>query len=904
MHRFILLLLRWQLKIALWFRYRITVKGLDKLTPEALNRPGGVLFLPNHPSMLIDPVSVVQAIWKRFPVRPLIVEYMYYAPGIYPVMKFIRAIPVPNNEISSNSLKKMRSDKALKEVVNGLKMGENFLLYPSGRLKDTGYEFIGGASGLHRIITENPEINIVLVRNTGLWGSSFSKAYTGRSPPIFPVLWRGIKYTFKNLLFFNPRRKLTIEFEVAPSDFPRYGTRLEINRYLENWYNRGVDGDTTRVSHGEPLYRVSYSIWKNEFLDPKPPKVIENDPEINLEKISPLIKQKVMRKVAELGNVGVHTITPRTNISADLSLDSLDMADLVLFLDEEFDVKGVPVIELTNVARMMAIAARQISVNDEEESTVELSLWKTPVEKRVIHPAEGKTIPEVFINNCKRHNNAVACGDDRSGVLTYKRMLISSLVLADYISKLPGEKIGIMLPASVGAALTFFACELAGKTPVTLNWTVGPRHLHSVMEQADIKRVISSWAFIDRLGNVDLQCIDNELIMLEDIKRTLSLFQKIKALLRSHLPTKSLLKTLKLDQKTEEDTAVILFTSGTEGVPKGVPWSHKNVLSNLHSICNTVEVYTTDVFYGVLPPFHSFGMTACILLNLLTGLRVAFYPNPTNSLAIANGIAKWGATVFCSPPTFLKGVLKAGRPEQFKSLRWVVSGAEKAPPELFSLMSEMGMPGLLREGYGITETSPVLTLNKLEVTPKGVGQPIEGVELLIVHPETHIPLKVGETGLILAHGDNVFSGYLNKMVASPFLKVAGKEWYNTGDLGNLDENNFLTISGRLKRFIKIGGEMVSLGAIEEALLHKASAKNWKLAEEGPSLAVCGSERGDGKADVRLFTIFSTNLDEVNGALREAGFSNIVKVTAVKQIEAIPLLGTGKISYRELEAKYV
>jgi len=895
----------WTIRFALWFRYRIKVKGLENITLEFMDRPGGVLFLPNHVAMGVDPLAVVSRIWRRFPLRPLIVEYMYYAPFIYPVMKYIGGIPVPNNEVSSNSLKRKRSDKALLEVVKGLKRGENYLLYPSGRLKDTGYEFIGGASGAHRIISQNPEINIVLVRTVGFWGSSFSKAYTGKSPPFFPMLWRGFLCTLKNLIFFNPRRSITIEFEKAPEDFPRYGDRLEINRYLEGWYDRpeGLREDEPEVI-GEPLKRVSYSMWSKQYLEPKPPVRDEEDPEINLDKISKETKNKIIQEIARVADVPPHQIKENMIITSDLSLDSLDMAELVLFLDDEFDVKGVPVVELTTVGRMMAIADRQIMVVDEEEEHKDLSEWEKPTEKVKINVAEGKTVPEVFLNNCAKWGHKICMADDRSGVIDHNRAKLGVIILAEYIRTLPGRNIGILLPASVGATLTILACQLAGKVPVCMNWTLGPRHLGAVMEAARIERVLSSWAFIDRLGNVDLDIIDDELIMLEDARRDFSLWTKLKGLMYSKKGTDALLKHFKVSHYDETDTAVILFTSGTESAPKGVPLSHRNILENIRSICHTVDVFSNDTFFAILPPFHSFGLTAGCFLGTLTGMRVCYYPNPTNGQGLAKGCEKWRPTVICGAPTFLKGMLKAGKPEQFTTLRWIVSGAEKAPPELYRLMDKMGMEGLLREGYGVTECSPVLTLNRLDVEPAGVGHPLEGVDIAVIHPETHEPMKQGEEGLIIARGPNVFSGYLNRMVASPFIEFEGDRWYNTGDLGYLDEMNRLIISGRLKRFIKSGGEMISLAAIENALLDVAESKGWDIAEEGPSIAVVGREREDEKPQISVVTIFKTDVDEVNAALREAGMGNLVKATDVECLDEIPIMGSGKIFYRELEKKYL
>jgi len=896
-------------KAALWFRYRIKVKGLDKLNQKNLNKEGGVLFLANHPAMFVDPLAVSSNVWSNYPLRPLVVEYMYYAKMFYPVFSYVDAIPIPNNEVAANSLKKKQSDKAFEEVIKGLKRGENFLLYPAGRLKETGKEWIGGASGAHRIVSQCPEANIVLIRTVGLWGSSFSKAYLGVSPPIFPYLWRGIKKTFKNLIFFNPRREVTIEIEPAPKDFPREGDRMEINKWLEDWYNRpeGLVPPGSK-EEGEPLKRVSYSIWGKDLIElpeeREEDKEKEKEEKIEVEDVPDEIREKVIAKLSEMTGQPQSEITPDTKIASDLGLDSLDTAEIALFLDSEYKVKGIPVKELTTVGRIMEIAAGNIKIRADEEAQAKLSKWKGTKEVQELPVASGKTLPETFLNNCKKMGSAVAVGDDRSGVLTYKRLKIGALVLADFIKTLPGDHVGIMLPASVGATLAILGCQIAGKVPVMINWTIGPRHLDSVVKTSKIKSVLSSWAFLDRLGNVDITPIEDMMILLEDVKRDIGIAKKLKAAFHALLPTETILKKYGSKEITENDRAVILFTSGTEAAPKGVPLSHRNILSNVRGIFKYVDVDSRDVFLAVLPPFHSFGFTAGCFLGVTSGLRIAFFPNPTDGQGMAESVEKWKATIMCGAPTFLKGMLKAADSDQMKSLRMLVSGAEKAPQELFELSKEKGLEGKLIEGYGVTECSPVLTLNPPGSEPKGVGIPLPDVDICIVGEESHKVLSTGEQGLILARGPNIFSGYLNKDVKSPFLTIEGKEWYNTGDLGYIDEMGRVIISGRLKRFIKMGGEMISLAAIESALQEVASKQGWEMAEEGPSLAVCAKEPDGDKAEIWLFTIFDTSVDEANKALRDAGFSNLIRVTHHKKVDEIPIMGSGKVHFRELENKYL
>ena len=255
----------------------------------------------------------------------------------------------------------------------------------------------------------------------------------------------------------------------------------------------------------------------------------------------------------------------------------------------------------------------------------------------------------------------------------------------------------------------------------------------------------------------------------------------------------------------------------------------------------------------------------------------------------------------CGAPTFIKGLFKFATPEQLKTMRLCVTGAEKAPPELFEMLASVGKPDAALEGYGITECSPVLTMNRVERRKRGVGQALDNVELCVVNPDT-LELRPPNTqGLILARGPNVFSGYLNPGLEPPFVTVNDKVWYRTGDLGELDEEGYLTISGRMKRFIKIGPEMVSLSAIEDALLQIAPSKGWPTSQEGPTMAVCAKEQEGEKARIYLFTKFPITLDEVNKALKEAGFSNIIRISAVQQIDDIPIMGTGKVNYRTLES---
>jgi long-chain-fatty-acid--[acyl-carrier-protein] ligase len=312
-----------------------------------------------------------------------------------------------------------------------------------------------------------------------------------------------------------------------------------------------------------------------------------------------------------------------------------------------------------------------------------------------------------------------------------------------------------------------------------------------------------------------------------------------------------------------------------------------------------LDLNENDAAYGILPPFHSFGFSVVGLLPFFIGLKVAFYPDPTDSFALAEGTERWKITLFISPPSFLKRLFQAAKIEQLKSVRYFVSGAEKAPQELFERVANLHTGAKLLEGYGITECAPMLTLTRMNVPPIGVGRLLPDIEMVTIHPETLQLLAQGGDGEICIRGPNVFNGYLDNP-RSPFIAIEGKKWYRTGDLGHLDPHGNLIISGRLKRFTKLGGEMISLGAVEETLVRRL-IQDGRISPDVPSLAVCAEEKEAGKASLILFSTISIDAEEASRILQQGGFSNLVKISAVKKMDEIPILGAGKTDYRTLQA---
>jgi long-chain-fatty-acid--[acyl-carrier-protein] ligase len=279
--------------------------------------------------------------------------------------------------------------------------------------------------------------------------------------------------------------------------------------------------------------------------------------------------------------------------------------------------------------------------------------------------------------------------------------------------------------------------------------------------------------------------------------------------------------------------AVILFTSGSEKAPKAVPLTHRNILSNQRGALAVLGATRRDVVLGFLPVFHSFGFTMTGLLPLLAGVRVLHHPDPTDASGLARKIAAYKPTLLVGTPTFVGHILERARPGELDSLRLIIVGAEKCPPGLFEKCRQVAPRAQLLEGYGVTECSPVVAVNRPEANRPGtVGQPLPGVDVRVVDVETGGVLPPGKMGILLVSGPSVFPGYLGEET-SPFVERDGKRWYVTGDLAEIDADGFIYFRGRLKRFLKAGGEMISLPALEEPfarLYRRKTDRAWRSRE--------------------------------------------------------------------------
>jgi len=900
---FVSIVLYWFLRFVVSLRYRLHVRGLKEII-QYLAKDKGVLILPNHVAE-IDPVILFVVLWPHLHPRPIVVEDFYYLKGIQIFLKAVKALPCPNMEQTVNRWKMRRLKKLQEIIVEGLKAGEKYLIYPSGKLKTSPQEVLGGASFVPAIITEAVDQSIfpsvVFVRTEGLWGSRFSRALTGQVPPFGTKFFEGVKIVLKNFILFTPRRDVTVTFELAPPPFFELRDRQSMNRYLEGWYNAINQGK------GDELALIPDFFWSKKLpevqLEQKK-KTIEIDHSLLPEEK----KREINEKIAELSGVSPDQVRVDQGLIRDLGLDSLDIAQLTVFLDEHFHSKDVSPADLETVEDLFRCAMKNSSKEEAPQGTTAPKLRKEKSRPLPV-PPQGKTIHEAFLRSCDRMGKTIACIDGLSGVLTYKRLKMAALILAEKVRELPGDTIGILLPSSVGAYLSILAVLLAKKTPVMLNWTAGVKALDHAAETAKVETVLSSMKFLTRIRELELGVIEDRITLLEDLKRELGFKDKIKGLRRSLVSADRLMKQMGFDTIQPEDRAVILFTSGTETMPKGVPLSHENLLSNQRAAVKVTPFTNEELLYGVLPPFHSFGFSVTGLLPLLSGLKVAYAPDPTDAHAMAHDIAAYQATFFACAPSFIRGLFQVADRAQLKSLRLIVSGAEKMPEELFTYVESLGPHAKLIEGYGITECSPIVTMNRVNEPRIGVGTPLEGVELCIIDPESAKVLPKEKQGEICIHGPNVFHGYLGTD-QDPFLSLLGKRWYRSGDLGTIAPDGSLVLSGRLKRFVKIGGEMVSLGGLEEEIMQIIKEKHMDhlpsgMTElKGPPVALCAIEKAGEKTLLILMSVYQLEKEAINIFLKHRGYSNLIRINEIRFLKEIPLTGTGKTHYRSLEQTLV
>lgn len=487
-----------------------------------------------------------------------------------------------------------------------------------------------------------------------------------------------------------------------------------------------------------------------------------------------------------------------------------------------------------------------------------------------------------FIINAKKYGEKLAFIDRTTNKkISYSKALLASLILAKRFEKLESGFIGVMLPTSAGCALSILGLLMSGRTPVMINYSTGASdNAKFAQKKCNFKTIITSKGLLEKINCPFV----NGMIFLEDIMESLTMMEKLKAAIKSKLPVFMLLNAV--HKGNEEDNAVILFTSGSEKTPKAVQLTHKNIASNIESFQKCFELKDTFVMLSNLPFFHVFGLTVNLWTPVVLGMTMVTYANPLEYKTIVNIIKEEKPTMMVGTPSFLSGYLRASSSGDFASLKIVVSGADKCPDQLRAAYLEKHGITLL-EGYGATETSPVVSVNTFEANkPGSIGKPIPGVEVKIENYETGEECEPMEVGRILVKGDNVMKGYLDDFEETSMRIRRG--WYDTGDMGYLDEDGFLWHCGRLRRFVKIGGEMVSLVKVENVL-------EKYLPED---VSCCVVEVPDALKGAKIVAVISKPVDEkkILRSLAEE-LPNIALPKQFVVFEELPKMGSGKIDFR-------
>jgi acyl-[acyl-carrier-protein]-phospholipid O-acyltransferase/long-chain-fatty-acid--[acyl-carrier-protein] ligase len=520
--------------------------------------------------------------------------------------------------------------------------------------------------------------------------------------------------------------------------------------------------------------------------------------------------------------------------------------------------------------------------------------------------------------------------------LKYRRLMVGSELLARQWQRMfggaAGERIGVLMPNVNATPVLLLSLWAANKVPAVLNFSTGPATMLACVQLAGLKQIITSRVFLDRakLSAEPFEKAGVQMTYLEDVRQSIGGGAKLVTLFRHALMPQS---ALRIPHLPGDSPAVILFTSGSEGTPKGVELTHTNVLANIRQAVAMIDLQDSDRIFNALPMFHSFGLTVGTLLPLVTGNYVFFYPSPLHYRIVPVAVYDRCCTIMLGTNTFLNGYARKAHPYDFRSVRLLFAGAEKVQEATATLWARRFGIRIL-EGYGATECSPAITLNtpmencfgsagrflpgiewRLEPVegvsePRPAGVPArgssEGAAPIGSPPDREPgeraaggdargPHSAVSAGRLFVRGPNVMRGYLNLDANSAFKKLGG--WYDTGDIVRVDGDGFVHILGRLKRFAKVSGEMVSLTAVEDALA--GAFPHYGLRCQVAILSRPDEDKGE--ALIAVTNEPKLQLDEIRAALRAKGFTNLCVPRAVKFVREIPKLGTGKVNHRELAA---
>jgi acyl-[acyl-carrier-protein]-phospholipid O-acyltransferase / long-chain-fatty-acid--[acyl-carrier-protein] ligase len=558
--------------------------------------------------------------------------------------------------------------------------------------------------------------------------------------------------------------------------------------------------------------------------------------------------------------------SPFSRLRGKMRLRTFPKIKLTILPPQRFVVEGE-----MSARQRRAVAGRKLydtmSSTIFATSNIERTLFEALLDARRIH---GGT--KMVVEDVKREP------------LSYNKLIIGACALARPFraATAPGDVVGVLLPNVNGVVATFFALQLIGRVPGMLNFTAGLTNMRAACTAANIRTLITARAFVEQ-GKLDdviagLEADGVTMLYLEDVGATISGFDKLRALVQSKF-SRALHRR---EQITPDAPSVVLFTSGSEGLPKGVALSHKNLLANCHQLAARIDFNASDIVLNALPVFHSFGMTGGTLLPILNGIKTLLYPSPLHYRIVPALAYDSNATIMFGTDTFLSGYARMAHPYDFYSLRFIFAGAERVRDETRKTYAEkFGLR--IMEGYGVTECAPVIAVNTpMHFRAGTVGRLLPGMEARL----DPVP-GIGEGGRLSIRGPNVMVGYY-KADAPGVLQPPEDGWHDSGDIVTFDDEGFITIRGRAKRFAKIGGEMVSLPAVEGY-----AAAAW------PGFEHAVVTRPDPKKGEQM-VLFTTNktakFAELSAWGKANGIAELMIPRDIRPLVALPVLGTGKIDY--------
>jgi acyl-[acyl-carrier-protein]-phospholipid O-acyltransferase/long-chain-fatty-acid--[acyl-carrier-protein] ligase len=477
-----------------------------------------------------------------------------------------------------------------------------------------------------------------------------------------------------------------------------------------------------------------------------------------------------------------------------------------------------------------------------------------------------------------RDTGKPAVQDPLGGALSYRKLILGAQVLSRKLEAMTrvGENVGVLLPNAAGVAVTFFALQTIGRVPAMLNFSAGQSNVLAACKAAEAKVILTSKAFVEKGRFEPLVAAlgaQAKIVYLDELRESIGFADKLRGFLDGMKPRAA---------RRPDDPAVILFTSGSEGTPKGVVLSHRNILANAAQALARVDANSEDKVFNALPVFHSFGLTGGLMMPLLAGVPVYLYPSPLHYRIVPELIYQTNSTILFGTDTFLAGYARSAHAYDFRSLRLVLAGAEAVKERTRNLyFTRFGVRIL--EGYGVTETAPVLAMN----TPMANKPGTVGRLSPLMEARLDPVAGIAEGGRLFVRGPNVMLGYLRAENPGKLEPLEGG-WHDTGDIVTIDSEGFITIKGRAKRFAKIAGEMVSLSAVETM-----AAALWPSAQ---SVVVTIPDPKKGERLVLITTERDANREALQKQAKAAGATELSVPTHILVVDAIPVLGSGKTDY--------